>query len=230
MIHGKSSDPVLIKRIKLNVWTLRDEVEAAVKLRYKDGEKPNIDDLIEIYKDKGELPIAEDVDDEGGEPDPQALADAALSGEEADNVTPIKQSKVIKQFIPDLSEDKLHNGSLLLSELYMEGMYFFCERQFTQGQSIVVDIQIPNRIILNGIVVFSRAFNMKSRIISQSSLPYRTGIKFSFLKEGERTLLRNFIKSFETDPKDTSANEPAAAPAKGAESEEGDFDIFDDLE
>ncbi len=224
MIHGKSGDPVLIKRIKLNVWTLRDEVEAAIKLRYKDGEKPNIDDLIEVYKDKGELPILDEVDEGSDELDPQALADAAMAGE---NVTPIKETKVIKQFLPDLPQEKLYVGNLLLSELYMEGMYFFCERQFTQGQSIVVDIQIPNRIILNGVVVFSRAFNMKSRIISQTSMPFRTGIKFSFLKEGERTLLRNFIKSIEPEVVEVKAA-PSAAATSDDESD-GDFDIFDDL-
>ncbi|MFG1499437.1 hypothetical protein ABMA70_04450 [Halobacteriovorax sp. XZX-3] len=225
MIHGKSSDPVLIKRIKVNVWTLRDEVEAAVKLRYKNGEKPNIDDLIETYKDKGELPINDSIESEEAALDPQALADAAMSG---DNVTPIKETKIIKQFIPDLPPEKVYVGNILLSELYMDGMYFFCERQFTQGQSIVVDIQIPNRIILNGVVVFSRSYNMKSRIISQTSMPFRTGIKFTFLKEGERTLLRNFIKSIEPEVRE----EPAAVAASKESSSGGDddFDLFDDLE
>ncbi|AYF45126.1 MULTISPECIES: hypothetical protein [Halobacteriovorax] len=230
MIHGKSNDPVLIKRIPVKVWTLRSEVEEAVRLRYKEGEKPDLEDLIEIYKDKGELPVAEEVEDDNNELDPQALADAAMNGEETDNVTPINEKKVIKQFIPDLPKEKLFSGNLLLSELYMEGMYFFCEREFTQGQSIVVDIQIPNRIILNGIVVYSRTFNMKSRIISNASLPYRTGIKFTFLKEGERTLLRNFIKSFEPEvaqeaPK--SVNATPASPAGGDDDDE--LDIFDDL-
>ncbi|MFG1482031.1 hypothetical protein ABMA79_02965 [Halobacteriovorax sp. HFRX-2_2] len=225
MIHGKSSDPVLIKRIKVNVWTLRDEVEAAVKLRYKNGEKPNIDDLIEIYKDKGELPINDSIEDEEAALDPQALADAAMAG---DNVTPIKETKIIKQFIPDLPPAKVYVGNILLSELYMDGMYFFCEKQFTQGQSIVVDIQIPNRIILNGVVIFSRTYNMKSRIISQTSMPFRTGIKFTFLKEGERTLLRNFIKSIEPEVRE----EPTAPAAAKENSSDGDddFDLFDDLE
>ncbi|EPZ52393.1 hypothetical protein M902_2451 [Bacteriovorax sp. BAL6_X] len=225
MIHGKSSDPVLIKRIKVNVWTLRDEVEAAVKLRYKNGEKPNIDDLIEIYKDKGELPINDSIEDEESALDPQALADAAMSG---DNVTPIKETKIIKQFIPDLPAGKVYVGNILLSELYMDGMYFFCEKQFTQGQSIVVDIQIPNRIILNGVVIFSRTYNMKSRIISQTSMPFRTGIKFTFLKEGERTLLRNFIKSIEPEVRE-EPTAPAASKEKGSDAED-DFDLFDDLE
>lgn len=227
MIHGKSNDPVLIKRIPVKVWTLRSEVEEAVRLRYKEGEKPDLEDLIEIYKDKGELPIAEEVDDDNNELDPQALADAAINGEVADNVTPINEKKIIKQFIPNLPKEKLFSGNLLLSELYMEGMYFFCERQFTQGQSIVVDIQIPNRIILNGIVVYSRTFNMKSRIISNASLPYRTGVKFTFLKEGERTLLRNFIKSFEPEIKQDEPKPAAGAPASGGDDDE--LDIFDDL-
>lgn len=227
MIHGKSNDPVLIKRIPVKVWTLRSEVEEAVRLRYKEGEKPNLDDLIEIYKDKGELPVAEESGGSGDEIDPQALADAAINGEEADNVTPINEKKIIKQFIPDLPKEKLFNGNLLLSELYMEGMYFFCEKEFTQGQSIVVDIQIPNRIILNGIVVYSRSFNMKSRIISNSALPYRTGIKFTFLKEGERTLLRNFIKSFE--PELAQPETKQAAPKTDTNDSDDELDIFDEL-
>lgn len=226
MIHGKSNDPVLIKRIPVKVWTLRDEVEEAVRLRYKEGEKPNIEDLIEIYKDKGELPVVDDIGEDQSEPDPQALADAALNGEDLDNVTPINEKKIIKQFIPNLPKEKLFSGNLLLSELYMEGMYFFCEREFTQGQSIVVDIQIPNRIILNGIVVYSRSFNMKSRIISSSSLPYRTGIKFTFLKEGERTILRNFIKSIEPD---ISQEAPKSVAVQSDGGDDDELDIFDDL-
>ena len=67
---------------------------------------------------------------------------------------------------------------------------------------------------------------MKSRVISQSSLPFRTGIKFTFLKEGERTLLRNFIKSVEPDlePEKATPNDDSEEESSGE-----DFDLFDEL-
>src|SRR5690606_32544093 len=57
MIYHNSTDPVLIKKIPLRIWTLRDELEAVIQQRLESGEytaenKPSLDDLIEEYRTK----------------------------------------------------------------------------------------------------------------------------------------------------------------------------------
>jgi len=50
-------------------------------------------------------------------------------------------------------------------------------------------------------------------------------IKFNFLKEGERALLRQFIQSIEPDVTKIVKK----APAEDADSDQGDFNELDDL-
>jgi hypothetical protein len=52
---------------------------------------------------------------------------------------------------------------------------------------------------MNADVLYCRTFNIKSRIISQNNYKYRMLVKFTFLKEGERALLRQFLQSIEPD-------------------------------
>ncbi len=40
VIYGSSSDPVLIKKISLKIWTLRDEIEAVIRKRLKSAPIP----------------------------------------------------------------------------------------------------------------------------------------------------------------------------------------------
>jgi len=53
MIHGNSQDPVIIKKINVKIWHLRDEIKATVEERIKnnpDEKSLSIDDLVEEYK------------------------------------------------------------------------------------------------------------------------------------------------------------------------------------
>ncbi|MFT6604696.1 MAG: hypothetical protein ACJARO_002220, partial [Bacteriovoracaceae bacterium] len=57
MILGSSKDPVLIKKIYLRIWTLRDEVEAVISERISSGETDSlsVEDLIQEYKSRSPL-------------------------------------------------------------------------------------------------------------------------------------------------------------------------------
>ncbi|MEE3078645.1 MAG: hypothetical protein VX341_04850, partial [Bdellovibrionota bacterium] len=119
----------------------------------------------------------------------------------------------------------MYSGRAILSEIYMNEMYFFSNEQFLEGQSIVIDFLVPRRFLMNAVVRYCRTYNMKSRIISKNKHPYRVCVQFSYLKPGERTILRNFVESIEP------AIEEIAVPEKKEEESGGDdFDIFDDLE
>jgi len=228
-IYNSSKDAVLIKKIGLRVWSLRDEVKATVKSDISRNkisiDNPNLTSIIKEYTtgkiivdvagNEKEVPLSELANPAQTPPategvsldaDPDELAMAqAIAGDNKeevaaptlDNVVPfeIDQKKHVLQRIPVLAPDEIAIGRAMLSEINMDRMFFFCEKKFMEGQAIVIEFLVPKRFVLNAEVLYCVEFNLKSRIISKNKLPYRTIVKFTFLKEGERTLLRDFVKS-----------------------------------
>lgn len=244
MIYGNSTHPVLIKKINLRIWTLRDEIEAIVLDRVKQQGQENIDlsDLVEEYKTKElktQKPLTvidgEKVEEDGDEM-LQAMKEAqeseeGSSSEEQEEVSEdVKENVKVLRRKPNIQQDKLYSGKMVLSEIDMEHMYFFCEKNFPAGQSIVIDFNIPMRFVLNADVLYSRPYNMKSRIISANRLSYRVAVKFTFLKEGERTLLRNFISTIEPEIEEIMAPPPKMAKGGGGDDDGDEFDELDDLD
>ncbi len=251
MIYNNSNDPVLIKKIPLHVWTLRDEIEAVIQARIESGQytkdnKPSVEDLILEYATKkplekfveptakGGLKLvaeeegAEGTEEEAGDDEAEETTSEESSEEEVEAKAEVAKPPVdVVQRRPKLSEDKLFNGTLILAELEMSHLYFFTNKQFTVGQSIVVEFLIPKKFSLNLDVAYCRAFNLKSRIISSQNYRYRVAAKFTFLKEGERTLLRQFIKSVEPEVKKHVAIKPVAVKDGGDDDGFGDLDDLD---
>ncbi|MCB9062304.1 MAG: hypothetical protein H6622_12355 [Halobacteriovoraceae bacterium] len=234
MIHSSSRDPVLIKKIQLRVWGLRDEIAYTYKQRSEGLDTTQKEDLIEHirneYEGKSTSPLGEITENstlDDSEDEMAAALAAAESGEaesEDSGAVDLDSEEVvtIKQVRPKLPPSKFSSGSLILSEISMEEMSFFCDTSFLRGQSIVVEFLVPQNFILNGEVIFCRAYNPSSKIISETKHPYRLNLKFSFLKKGERTLLREFVKSIEPDiPEETPKEETANA---------GDLSDLDELD
>lgn len=251
MIHGSSNDPVLIKKIALKIWRLRDELEAVIEERIKNLEegvsRPQIDDLYVEYKTQGHvgdstaqemtLKDAAQLDDSG-----EAEMLAAMQGSSEEEAPAEKEevkrpelrivtspettedgNVVIRQRSPLLNENKIFTGRTILAEINMNEMYFFASENFLVGQSVVLEFLIPKKFIVNADIIYCRTFNLKSRVISKNKMPFRVGVKFTFLKEGERTLLRQFVESIEPDvptPVEKSANS----------NQDGDEDLFDSLD
>lgn len=64
MIHGASKDPVLIKKIPLSIWKLKDEIASMVQKKIEAGEVPDPKLIEKEYSDaKGEdaIIVSEDV-------------------------------------------------------------------------------------------------------------------------------------------------------------------------
>ncbi len=279
MIHGNSNDPVLIKRIALKIWSLRDEVESVIhqvlaqradgnplspeeiqKVRDEFSYKGPVDQkaglkLIEGGANEGEdleaamasamggadesseesgddleaqMAAAMGGGDEAGEEsgdDLEAAMAAAMGGDttEAAQASPETKARIIQRGSHNIKEENVSRGVSILSELTMDGLYFFSAQEFMEGQSIVIEFQIPKKFVLNAQVSFCRAFNISSRIISSKKVDYRTVAKFTFLKEGERTLLREFIRSIEPD-----VPAPVIVPPKAKD--DGGDDDFDGLD
>lgn len=255
MIHNSSSDPVLIKKISLKIWSLRDEIEARIQEKLAAGEivpeslEAGLKDLRSQYTQKkktdnvigviGSDPLPAEEDDEMAKAmadainaeseEPEAAVDEAAAESDApalDNVISIKAnvSEIeIQVEPPPLDEAKISKGKTVLSEISMEKMFFFSNRAFTEGQSIVIQFCIPKTFIVNADVLYCRPFNIKSRIISQNNYTHRMLIKFNFLKEGERALLRQFIQSIEPDV-------PKMVKKAENDSDEGGDSGFDELD
>lgn len=269
MIHHSSSDPVLIKKISLKVWTLRDEVEARVKEKVEalqDQEVGEVDlsDLKEAYTKKSApdanviaLAPAAPLDD--SEDEMKRAMEEAMGGQDAanseenttaetntedsesadNNAEPVNNNVTslfagnnsennlvdIKVEMPPLPEEKIFKGKTVLAEIGMDRIFFFTNKLFTEGQSIVIKFEIPKTFIMNADVHYCRPFNLKSRVISQNNFQYRVMAKFSFLKEGERALLRQFLKSVEPE---TQAQTPVQE-VKAEKEPDSDFSELDDL-
>jgi hypothetical protein len=218
MIHNSSNDPVLIKKISLKIWSLRDEIESRLKseldknpeaqidvdsIRNEYIKKPALTDNVLSLKSGNDLDNSEDEMARAmrGEESTEDSASESASATDNNVVELNANANIIEVSLtpPELDEAKISKGKTVLSEINMDKMFFFCNRPFTEGQSIVIQFCIPKMFIINADILYCRPFNLKSRIISQNNFSYRVLVKFTFLKEGERALLRQFLQSIEPE-------------------------------
>jgi len=220
MIYRQSNDPVFLKKINIDVWLLRDQLEQIILSRLEaDPNIKNFDDLIEEFAPKSKpnlrlLKFEDESDSETNtnkkEASPDKQSEEGNQDEEKQNekskqeiksATPSEEinnkKEVITQRLPNLPKDKINQGKTFLSEVHMDRMLFFSNKQFIEGQSIVIQFNIPQRFILNAEVLYSQSYSLKNRIISDSNMPFRICVQFTFLKSGERTLLRKFLEDIE---------------------------------
>lgn len=237
MIHGSSQDPVFLKKISLKIWKLRDELEAVVAQKMieekiskdealdairKEYIPQNVIDFnaaIEAVKSSEELDNSEDEmlkAMQEGAPEEGDQAAAPKEQPEGDET----QIVLVR---PRLTPEQIVIGRTILAEVHMDRIYFFSDYNFVEGQSILIEFQIPKRFIVNSSIVYCRNYNMKSRIIRTNQLQFRVCAEFTFLKKGERTLLRDFLKSVEPQLK-------AKVEGKDKKSAESEDDLFDELD
>lgn len=164
-------------------------------------------------------------DESAGEEDLEAAMAAAM-GEAPAPSTPAGKKVIIQRYSENLPVEKISHGMTFLAEVTMGEVYFFTNKHFLEGQSIVLEFQIPKKFVINAEIKYCRPFNIRSRIISENKLTYRAVANFTFLKEGEKTLLRNFICSIEPD----IPEEPVIEKKKVVEDEGDDFDDLDGLD
>lgn len=275
---GLSKHPVLIKKISLNIWLLRDELEAIITNRYiqevlkmhrkdrKDQENhedssevlaslfenlENHQDLSEMVKlnlkdIKKEYAYSDGHEDDEGEDDandedteaeaPEELEPESTESDDAAEVADLLSNKApgrgqenssstVYQRHPIIPEHKLAKGSSLLTEINIQNIFMFANKEFLVGQSVVIEFVIPRHFIVHGTVSYCRPYNMRSRIISANKMPYRVGVQFNLDKAGERTILREFLKSIEPDLPQSSNS-----AAKGKDGDEDFSELGSDLD
>jgi len=239
-IHKASKDPVLIKKIALKIWSLRTEIEEVLKVRIREAKKkdispPPIDDLVKEYQGnvspqdietifKNISPTDENKEDEDEDENEDEEGENQEDSEE-DNQEESDEN-VVLQRTPNIPEEKVTRGKTLLSEISMEFLFLFSEDTFIEGRNVVVEFLIPKNFSLNAQVIHCRKHTMSSRIISEQKLPHRACFKFTFLKPGEKSLLRQFLLSIEPEKVAVQASEEK----QSSDGEDDDFGELDDLD
>ena len=234
MIYNKSGHPIEVKKISIRLWSLRDEIEAAIGRRMKECEAAGIplfiEDIKKFYKlsSEDEMPdnvvslkknedgmtslmesIAEDAKSDSTESKAlseaeEIIAEQALQGLDINRPNPILDRPYQRQ-APDL--DKVSYGFILLSDINMENVLSFTKDKFLQGQSVVIEFLIPQNFMMTADVTYCHHYAMRSRIISSTKPDYRVQCKFTFGMKNERDNLRKFLKSITpTLPSDKKKN------------------------
>lgn len=302
---NKSNHPVHVKKIPITVWSLREEIEAAIKVKIEansgntedldisdiqkfyselktyddlpneaeDGEDHEDDDLDpsgnpmdddakammeamgggeddEKDAEKSEEDDAEKSDEDDaeksdeddaaaalaaemmagqggdsaaseGEKTPEELAAEMLGDQGADSNQTTTEQAGFKRVFPDKKSRDF--GFIFLSDINMEQALIFTRKKYMTGSNIIIELNIPKKFTLTAEVLTTFAVNMNSRVISETKPNYRIQCKLHFSFEGERTNLRDFLKSIEPDvpPPPSKLKKPVTA--------EEDEDEFDDL-
>ncbi len=119
-------------------------------------------------------------------------SETAPSSESSENDKVLKKRKR-----PKLDTNDFASGTTLLSDVNMQEICFFSTHPFNIGQSIVFEFLVPRPFIIEAQIKFCREFSLTSRIISKNKRSFRILANFTFLRVGERTYLRDFVKSVE---------------------------------
>ena len=213
MIYNKSTHPIEVKKISLRIWSLRDEIEAAIERRMKECEAAGvplyIEDIKKFYNlsstdqntSQGVADLMESLSQETPLNEAEEiLAEQQLQGVDNSTPNPILD-RPYQRTPPDLKN--ISYGFSLLSDINMEHFLSFTKNKFLQGQSVVVEFLIPQSFMMTADITYCHHYAMRSRIISSSRPDYRVQGKFDYTFAGERELLRSFLKSIEPSISET---------------------------
>jgi hypothetical protein len=180
-------DPVILKKVSMRVWHLKDHLIAILKgrLEKNDGDIEKIKDISDL---KREFYFGDrwlELDEEENEEEV-----AEEKSEEGEKFTLYRRNI-------DIPDEKMAHGKAILYEVNFNKIHFFCDERFHIGATIILKLDIPKSYGIAGIVVDCRPFDFDSKIISEIKYPYRVIAEFQFLKKGQATMLRNFLTAID---------------------------------
>jgi hypothetical protein len=261
--------PVIIKKIKINLWKMTDEIEALIQeemqesssalvdmskivARYQSDSSSNTEEnLAELIPLSTPDPSIDTGEDDmmkammGGGDEEEASSDTSSSEtseeevNDSDNVIALgaqDHGPKVTFIRPILNKSKQVKGSAFLSEITMENIFCFTTQSFLEGQSVVIELQVPRSFMLTAEVVYSFNFGKNSRVISEERANFRVGLKLLFLRPGERTLLREFLTSIEPSydekhqPLSQGSSKSSGGDNDGIPSPPDDAEEVDDLD
>lgn len=251
MILGKSNHPVYLKKIGVKVWSLRDEVEATIEAIDFEVNTPEyesaIKDIASFYQltnkthklsakstqqesleQKPKLEIVEENSTEEVDEDMSAMMDALESENNDTEQTPEGPSAQTADEVQIKSIDRsvpesINPGTIMLSDINMEHVLVFSREGYTIGQTVVIEFDIPKSFKMTATIVNCQPIGQQTRIISDNRPRFRSMLRFTHLLPGERTQLRQFLKSIEPDL-------PKAQPKKAQKEADEAADELDDID
>jgi hypothetical protein len=179
VIYKSVNEPVQIKKITIHLWSLNDQVEKLISY------------FLSKHVEQPEMLTFERVNE---------FVHETLTTETQQtnhtNYNPAQHDILTGEFSVD--PEKKSIGQTFLSDINMDWVAFFAHQNFYCGQSIIMDFQIPRRFLVNAQILECRKINMNSRIIGPNKMLYRIFARFTFVRPGERTNIRNFVKHLHT--------------------------------
>ena len=168
--------------------------------------------------------VSEGDDDEAMAMAMAMLADQGLAPEASDTAgTDHKNdSKIITRTPP--AAEKVSDGFFLLSDINMDYVLFFSKHSYLQGQTVALEFQIPKKFIITCEILKTEDIDRFSKIISSSKPNYRVQAVLTFNQPGERSNLRDFLKSIEPE-----IPPPPSKLKKPSSSDDNEDDEFEDL-
>lgn len=226
MIYNKSGHPIEVKKISIRLWSLRDEIEAALGRRMKECEAAGvplyIEDIKKFYNMDSVQPdnvveLKPKASEDGMASLMEEIGKEVKAEEEAPSENKLVEAQEIiaEQTLQGLDNkkpnpilerpyqrqapdlDKISYGFVLLSDINMEQMLSFTKDKFLQGQSVTVEFLIPQSFMMTADVTYCHHYARTSRIISSTKPDYRLQCRFVYSVPQERDNLRSFLKSIE---------------------------------
>ncbi|MGE3610823.1 MAG: hypothetical protein AB7I27_14625 [Bacteriovoracaceae bacterium] len=170
MIHNKSSHPVDIKKISIRLWSLRDEIEAAVERRIKECEAAGIplyiDDIKKYYHEIIPGPLPDNV--------------IALGAKKEDGITDLMESLGPKEENPEekpseaTEENSLSQAEQIISEQAKQGLETNklnpilerpFQRQAPDTDKIIYGFTILSDINMDSLLSFTKERFMQGQLV-----------------------------------------------------------------
>lgn len=194
MIIGKSTHPVLVKRISVRLWSLRDEIEAALANRIEECEAAGvpvyIDDIKEFYLPKTEIinnvtELKPQVHEEEIPVAPPVTIDEITPEVSADQLqapTPENIDSIATQVL----EEKKETSSQSQDEILKRPL----ERTIPNQDCLSFGFSLLSDINMEGILLFSKnQYTYGQNVIIEFLIPHK------FTVSGEISYCQNINKN-----------------------------------
>ena len=156
--------------------------------------------------------------DQGIAPEGQETDEAKTEDSQEDKAV----EKEFKRTPPQ--KEKVSDGFFLISDINMDYVLFFSKHSYLQGQTVALEFQIPKKFIITCEILKAEDIDRVSKIISTTKPNYRIQAILTFNQPGERSNLREFLKSIEPE-----IPPPPSKLKKPQGGDDDDDDEFEDL-
>lgn len=208
-VLNKSNHPVFVKRVSIDTWSLRSEIEAKFATLIEKNDEKEIEKTKEFYSDlktrgleqSPGLRLADEIpkDDEPEETKDDEKSEEkkeAGESEEKKEEESVEDEPFVRVYPEEADRNK---GFIFLSEINMQSILFFSKKTYQPGQNVVIEFHVTQKFTMCVEIIKSVGVVNKSKIISDKKPSYRILADLKFYFEGERDNLRNFLKSVEPD-------------------------------